>query len=181
MKRHSLLVLTLVALLAGVIADGCRSHKETVHPPAPQKQNIPYERLTGTFECEVSGVNVNGLLRTEYDSIIWLTVSKIIELGRVRITPDSVAGYMKIYNRYFKGSYEDIYRETGVRTSFAELQQKFVDAYTQKSRQVVLDVNARQWNERLTLKFNKLELSAMPLSYPFRIPLTAQPIKDSDL
>lgn len=181
MKRYSIFFLFGLALIAGLMVNGCRCHKDVVQPEAQQRQNCPYERLTGTFECEVSGVNVNGLLRTECDSVIWITVSKIIELGRVRLTPDSVAGYVKIYNRYFKGSYEDIYKETGMRTSFGELQQKFAEAYTQDSKQVVIDVNARQWNDRLVMNFSKLEQSAAPLNYPFRIPAGAQPIRPSDL
>ena len=181
MKRYSIFLLFSLALVAGLMVDGCRSHKDVVQPEAQQRHNCPYERLTGTFDCEVSGVDVNGLLRTECDSVIWITVSKIIELGRIQLTPDSVAGYVKIYNRFFKGSYNDVYRLTGVKTSFAELQQKFAEAYKQGQRQVVLDVNARQWNDRIVMNFNKLERSVAPLSYPFRIPAGAQPIRPSDL
>lgn len=174
MKR--LYCLWIVAIVAVVLAVGCRSSRETVAPDAPHSRTCGYDRLTGTFDCEVEGVSVKGLLRTECDSVIWITVSKIIELGRLRLTPDSVAGYVKIYNRYFAGTYEDVYRQTGVRTSFAEVQKKFSDAYERQTRQVPIDVDARQWTGRIVLAFSRLEASTAPLSYPFHIPSGAQPI-----
>ena len=51
--------------------------------------------------------NVNAQLRMLNDSIIWLTVSKFIELARVYITPDSVKAYIKPTNDYIRCSMED--------------------------------------------------------------------------
>ena len=55
------------------------------------------------------------------DSVLWAYASKIIELGRARLTKDSVVVYVKITNSCFRGTYIDLYRRFGYRTSFDEV------------------------------------------------------------
>lgn len=172
-SRHCIFLiisLTIIFMMAG-----CRSHKETVTERPPL--NCPYEWLTATGDCEVMETTVNALIRTQCDSAIWLTASKIIELGRARLTKDSVIAYASIYNRYFAGTYEDVYRLTGVRTTFDELQKKIGEAYTEGKKEMSVKLQSKQFNQTVKIKINRIELSPRPLTFPVRIPANAQPLK----
>ncbi|MBR1516843.1 MAG: DUF4292 domain-containing protein [Bacteroidales bacterium] len=166
-------------MMACLLMAGCRSHKETAveQTPPPAEPTCQYRWLTATFDCTVMGTTINGLMRTECDSVIWLSASKIIELGRARLTHDSVEVYAKIYNRYFRGNYDDVYRLTGVRTSFDELQKKIDNAYIEKKKVVTVTLKARQLNEPLTLNIRRIEALPTPLTFPFRIPESATPLQ----
>ncbi|MBQ9547257.1 MAG: DUF4292 domain-containing protein [Bacteroidales bacterium] len=176
MRKTTNIVIVLTALVFALSVAGCRSHKETVTQELPPA-NCPYRWLTATADCEVMGTNVNALLRTQCDSVIWATASKIIELGRVRMTRDSVVVYASIYNRYFAGSYEDVYRLTGVRTTFDEIQNKISDAYAQGRKEMAVKLNAKQLNQTIKLNIHRMEAVSHPLTYPLRIPASAQRMK----
>ena len=115
-----------LAAIALLLASGCRSTRqaaqpaetatEAVTPPQPAK-----EYATAQFSCTTQGITANGQLRTLKDSVIWLSASKVIELGRAQFTPDSVTIYAKVMGRCFRGTYTDLYQRFHSRTSFAEL------------------------------------------------------------
>ena len=89
MKRHShILVIVAVALLAV----GCRSTRQAATAPvevaAPQ---TPQRQLSViTFTAIVEGISASGQMRVAEDSVLWISVNKLIELGRAMATPDSV-------------------------------------------------------------------------------------------
>ena len=121
MKRHShILVIVAVALLAV----GCRSTRqaatapvEVAAPAAPQRQLTVI-----TFTAIVEGVSASGQMRVAEDSVMWISVNKLIELGRAMATPDSVWVTTTFGDHNFAGSYDDLQRLTKRRITFDEMQ-----------------------------------------------------------
>ncbi len=98
------------------------------NPKAPRTvkldtiQNIIFHTYSANFSCEVNGMNVNGQIRIVHDSAIWISFSKIIELGRAVITPTRVKGYAKIVNKYFDGDYATLSKQWGIDVDYATLE-----------------------------------------------------------
>lgn len=186
-KRIILPLLCIVLLVAG-----CRSHSKITKPspkPITQEQtqqqqepqppveevkpNCPFEYLSGNFDCEVADFNVKGQLRMQCDSVIWVTGTKLIELGRAKCTPDSVFIYVKLRNLYYKGTYADIKKKIGYETDFATLQQMVCDAYLSEKKQLALTVKSRVYSGRITAKFRKMDTTEK-LTFPLAIPSNAK-------
>jgi len=132
MKRLIFFSFAIVALLAS-----CRSHKNlersdnTVDKPATNTattpaldfvRNVDFKYYTANFSCEVEGIAVSGQIRIARDSMIWISVNKFIEVGRVVITPDSVKGFARVVNKYFTGSFADLKQRFGLDLDYASLQ-----------------------------------------------------------
>ena len=136
MKRLLVYLLLLTALAS------CRSHREAARsnpPTAAEQRNhgtakpapdvivplVPFENhpqmLSANFRCTVSGIAVNGQLRMDYDSVIWVSVYKVVEVARIKATPSGVQGYSKIVGKYFDGTYDDIRRRWGIDVDYAML------------------------------------------------------------
>ena len=136
MKRKALRAIFLIGAVA-VLATGCRSARqaaknETSEQPAavvnqetaePVETQVQKRQLTmQNFTATVDGVSVNGQLRMAEDSVIWVTVSKIIELGRAKATADSVWVNVPLAGRSFAGTYREASRLAKREVSFAQLQ-----------------------------------------------------------
>lgn len=131
----------------------------------------PKKSLTNNFTCAIQGMNVNGQLRVKEDSVIWASATKIVELGRARITQDSVVIYAKVVNRCFRGTYMDIYRRFHYRTTFDEVYKMLTapDAETQiatllKGFKVDAQIKLGPWKE------------AENLTFPFSVPKNVNPL-----
>lgn len=147
-----------------LVAVGCHSHRDIARPSSPttgaptEASNARY--YTANFTCTYEGVTANGQLRMQQDSIIWLSASKIIELGRARFTHDSVIIYAKVMGRCFRGNYNDLYRRFNLRTDFNQLYQAVTadDADTRiaaiaKQLGVDATITLQPWNEVNQLTF----------------------------
>jgi hypothetical protein len=76
-------ILVLVAAVG--LAAGCRSTRQaaaTAAPEgAPKPQEAPRRELTvTTFTAMVNGISATGQVRMAEDSVIWLSVTKLVEL-----------------------------------------------------------------------------------------------------
>lgn len=175
MRRPTALVIILAALLAG----GCRSMREattaTTEEPSQTEQAKKKACFTANFTTTVSDMNVTGQIRMSEDSIVWLSASKIIELGRMVLTKDTIAIYAKINNRYYKDTYQGLRRETGHRTDFETVNRQLMDAYRRKAETVSFDIDAEQYKGRVTLHIKGYK-PAESLTYPFTIPSNARPL-----
>lgn len=138
MKRNFKIYLVLIAVVA--MAVGCRSHKQLVddgkerqpesRPTAEEQtkpqldtiRNATYSRYCANFSCTVDGFALNGQIRMVHDSCIWISVNKIIEVGRVMITPTRVSGYSRIMGKYYDGSYEDVRKRWGVDIDYGTME-----------------------------------------------------------
>ena len=76
-----------VLALATLLAAGCRSQRDaagttTANEGQPPAAVFTPKYYTSNFTCSAQGLQATGQLRMQPDSIIWLSASKIIELGR---------------------------------------------------------------------------------------------------
>ena len=122
MPTTAMKTLRLLAVMAAValMATGCRSTRVATTPTPPTAAT---EYTVITFDATVDGVTVNGQVRMAKDSLIWCNATKIIELGRGMATPDSVWVRIPLMGRYETGDYNRVKQLTGLKTSFAELQE----------------------------------------------------------
>ena len=165
MKRHRhILVIGLMA----VLAVGCRSTRQaaTTAPVSVAEQPEPPRRelTVTTFTAMVNGISASGQLRMAEDSVIWLNVTKLVELGRGLATKDSVWLSVPLADRYFAGTYADLQRLTKRRITYADLQAmvKADDAEEQIEAlaaslgyEAKVYITARRKVERLTFPFRK--------------------------
>lgn len=81
-----------------------------------------FDYFTANFTAEAKGFAANGTLRMKRDSIIWLSLSKIVEIGRAEFTPDSLFAYIKLNNKFVACSYADLHKRLGIDIDFPALQ-----------------------------------------------------------
>jgi len=165
--RH-LLPLALAALL---LASACCSQRHIAEEPAPVQPRRAHPCRTANFTCAVAGTTVNGQLRLAEDSLLWLSASKIVELGRALATPDSVIVYAKVMGSCFRGTYDDLYRRFHYRTSFDDLQEMVTapDADTRLQELarrfgVAAEVHIQPWRQ------------VAETSFPLYVPPNAKPL-----
>lgn len=123
--RHWTTVAALCCLTL-LLVIGCRSTEKTAtspseEPPAAVAKPKP-EYTSMTFSGEAEGISFNGQLRMAKDSVIWCTFSKIIDLGRAMMTPDSVWIRVPLIGRNDAGDYGMVRRLTGVSVTYNEIQ-----------------------------------------------------------
>ena len=84
--------------------------------------NMQFHYYTANFSCTIRDIAVNGQIRMVHDSIIWISVNKFIEMGRAILTPTRVQGYVKLMNKYFDGSWDDLRQQLGLDIDFATVE-----------------------------------------------------------
>lgn len=113
---------------AALLAVGCHSSRKTttIVPPATDTTavaKVPARQYTVlNFSATVEGVSATGQLRVAEDSVMWLSVTKLIELGRALATKDSVWVNAPILDKRFAGSYADLSRYAKQEVTFEKLQ-----------------------------------------------------------
>ena len=122
--------LLTLALLAALLLAGCHAGRKatapTVVPAAADSVATPAPPRAYTvvnFEATVEGVGVAGQVRLAEDSVIWLSVTKLLEVGRGLATPDSLWLRSSLLGRDEAMDYATLRRLTGVEISFDEVQQ----------------------------------------------------------
>ena len=164
----------LLLALTALTATSCRIHREATHarPATPTTGNatdpdsppayVP-QYYTAKFTCTTQGITANGQLRLQPDSVLWAYASKIIELGRACLTPDSVVVYA--------GTYADLYRRFGYRTNFEEV----VKMATADDAEAQIATLLRSLNLDATVKLEPWQ-KAETLNFPIVIPANAKPL-----
>lgn len=196
----------LFFLLFILLLWGCKVTQQTTVEAIPEVEkpqhqyfdhvndtNDFFTTFSGNFNCEVQGMNANGIVRIQRDSLLWISVNKLVELGRVKATRDSVFGYLKVTNQYAKYSYEDLKRLFNIDVDFATLQNVLTGRGSNKrqimveyddfdsigdeefAKRMELTINDKRYYAVLQLKYNRIDLN-LPQSYPFYIPKTAVPL-----
>ena len=131
MRTHRQYVFFVIAVVSLAIITSCKSTKNTAKnsdtptpPPAAKTltakdiNNADFSTLSMNFSTELMGVNVSGQVRIQKDKIIWASVSKLLELGRVKMTPDSVYATIKVKNQAFQGTYAQFQKQFGIAINF---------------------------------------------------------------
>ena len=169
--------LPLWLLAAALLAAGCISHKGAARPETPAVTSPTTDAspsyYTANFTCSAEGMTANGQLRMQTDSIIWLSASKVIELGRARFTHDSVIIHAKITGQCFRGNYNDLYRRFNFRTDFDPLSKTLTAPAPQAEKQLadiapLLGIEAT-FTPQPWQKVDKL-------TFPIPIPNNAKPL-----
>ena len=117
-----------MAMLGVLLLGGCRSHRDATTTPHANTDTGTGTELrkethyyTANFSCSAMGYSASGQMRMQADSIIWISASKVIELGRATFTNDSVVVYARVMGKCFRGTYNDVYTRFGYRTNFQQL------------------------------------------------------------
>ena len=120
----------LLFVVAIALFVNCRSTK-TIIDNEPELSvavvepaDFEFSTISRNFTAKPDGFNItlNGQLRIKHDSIIWITLSKMVEIGRAKLTQDSIFVFLKIQNRYFAASYADLYKAIGVDINYQTVQ-----------------------------------------------------------
>lgn len=179
MKQFKILFLTL---LSSILFVGChkRDAVESLKGEAVQQvidanvsDTVPqFHYMTATFTCEALGVKANGLLRMAADSIIWVSVSKVVDLGRAKFTPDSVWVYVPLRNMYYSCPYSYIKERFDVTVDFQMLQSMAVEK-AEAGNKFTIPVRTSILNEDVKFSIGKVG-NPEQLSFPFSIPSGAK-------
>ena len=117
----------MLLLLFSLLAAGCHTAKKVTTAPEAAPEVVataPIRAYTVlTFEAEVEGIAVNGQLRVAEDSAMWVSVTKVIEMGRAMCTPDSLWLRAPLMGRDEAMDYAGLRQQTGADITYAELQQ----------------------------------------------------------
>ena len=152
-----------------LLATGCHTARKVTTTPEPEavaaETEAPKRTYTVlTFEGEVEGIAVNGQLRVAEDSAMWVSLTKVIEVGRAMCTPDSLWLHAPLLGRDDAMDYATLRRLTGVDISYDELQQTVLapDAETRVAhlaRRLGVDasgrITRRRQAEHLSFPYNK--------------------------
>jgi len=119
MKRY------LYILVIALLAVGCRSTRQaTTTAPATVAATVAPQRQMSviTFTAIVNGFSASGQMRIAEDSVLWVSVNKLVELGRAMATPDSLWLTTTFGDHSFAGSYDDLQRLTNRYITFDDMQ-----------------------------------------------------------
>lgn len=115
-----------MVMLLALLAVGCRSTRQAATTTAPATvaaPAAPQRQLTViTFSAIVNGFSASGQMRVAEDSVLWVSVNKLVELGRAMATPDSVWVTTTFGDHNFAGSYDDLQRLTKRHITFDDMQ-----------------------------------------------------------
>ncbi|MBR3725804.1 MAG: DUF4292 domain-containing protein [Bacteroidales bacterium] len=166
-----------LAAVALLLTAGCRSQRDAARtqPATPVDSGtgmtVSPRYYTTNFTCSAQGMTATGQIRMAADSIIWLSASKVIELGRVRFTPDSAIIYAKVMGRCFRGTYDDLYRRFHYRTSFKDIS----ETVTSDDAPELLSSLARQFGIAATFTLEPWK-RVDQLTFPFAVPDNVNPL-----
>lgn len=126
--------------------------------------------MQASFNCTVMGMSATGQVRLRQDSIIWVSVSKLMELGRLKVTQDSVVGHLRLSNEYLRMDMNEARRRLGV--DYDSLQRLLL----QHDFDTLLQLTHPRLSSPITVHFTRRQ-EDLPLTYPLTIPRNATPFK----
>ena len=74
------------------------------------------------YEGEKKIPQLNASLRIEKDKIIWMSISKFITVGKLKITPNKVQFYNNMDQTYFDGDFSVLSNLLGTEVNFQQIQ-----------------------------------------------------------
>lgn len=180
MKPNTTIILAALITL-GTIA-GCKSTRDAEKTlPGEVQENAesetsrcPNRYMTRTFNCTAAGYNANGLIRMECEKTLWMNINKGVELGRIKMTSDSIWIHVKIFNCAWKGNYKDLERLVHQNYHFDTL----MDQLVRKPEEAAASMSeiGESFNIPFTIAFGELK-SSDELTFPLNIPPNAKPLE----
>jgi hypothetical protein len=122
--------IVILFLCIALLAVSCTAHKKTANPTLPQS----FEWLTANFDIEAEGNgsvfnDLKGQLRMRRDSLIWvsLTATMGVEVGRMKLSNDSVYILNRLEKRYLAEPLDTIVAQLGIPVSLSLVQALHLD------------------------------------------------------
>lgn len=173
MKTRTYILIILLALLTA----GCHNRPIDITATDSITHLTPdFKYLQSTFTCTIFNHNANGQIRMQSDSLIWVSLNKFIELGRLQLTTDTITLYTKFNNSYYKGTYPEVEQQFDFHTNYYSLQDLIITAVQSDSTTFTLPVRSNVINTDIRIQLNKIKYPEQ-LTFPLRIPNSAQPWK----
>lgn len=129
LTAYSLCLLALVfasCKTQEVVTGEVRKMKPKELVKAVEANGFDAEYMTGaakvTFTDSSGLPSVKMAIRAKRDSVIWLSVSKLIQVGKAIITPDSIKGISSLDRTYLVEPYGYIEKSYGIAADFGTLQ-----------------------------------------------------------
>lgn len=116
----------IVALALLLTVAACHTSKPTPAPtPAQMAEGEAdgWKYMVANFRASAEGVQANGQVRVARDSVLWMVAYKMIELGRVKATHDSIWVSIALTGQRLAGTYGDLEAMIGARWDFNTLQE----------------------------------------------------------
>ena len=165
MRRHVIFLLLASTLLA---VAACRSQRDTTATPdTPGTPATPAAEARYTvisFTGTVDGISVNGQVRMAKDSLIWCSVTKLLEVGRAMATPDSVWVRSSLLGVNEAGTFSQAQRKAKTNLTFSQIQellmsddaeQRLAEMSSTFGHPATVRITRRQQVDRLSFPFNK--------------------------
>lgn len=132
----------VIILLVFIISfTSCKSKKKTTKTKADimllnsvldnyNKNSFNHKTVKAALKIKYTGdkyiPTVNASLRIKKDEVIWLSISKFISVGKLKITPKRVQFYNNIDNTYFDGDFSLLSKVLGTEVNFKQVQNIFL-------------------------------------------------------
>jgi hypothetical protein len=91
-----------------------------------QNNSFQNETLKASLKIKYKGKksipSINASLRIKKDEVIWMSLSKFISIGKLKITPNSVQFYNKLDHTYYDGDFTVLSDFLGTEINFKQVQ-----------------------------------------------------------
>lgn len=164
-RRHVIFLFFAIALLA---VAACRSQRDTAATPdtpgTPATPAAEARYIVISFTGTVDGISVNGQVRMAKDSLIWCSVTKLLEVGRAMATPDSVWVRSSLLGVNEAGTFSQAQRKAKTNLTFSQIQellmsddaeQRLAEMSSTLGHPATVRITRRQQVDRLSFPFNK--------------------------
>lgn len=139
-----------------------------------QTSQCPHQYMTRTYSCTALGYSANGLIRIECGKTLWMNINKGLELGRIKMTADSVWIHAKIFNCAWKGNYRDLETLTKLEYHFDTLMNQLVKEPEEAAKS--MSQIGKVFNIPIKIELEELRYSDK-LTFPINIPQNAKPLE----
>lgn len=126
---RGLILLTLTVFFFTLLMTGCHGSRRTAQRPIPatsaEETSTILQHRTYTviaFTGEAGGLSVAGQLRVAQDSVMWLSVNKIFEVGRAMATQDSLFLRAPLLGYDIVTTYPDLHQRLKRDINYTDLQ-----------------------------------------------------------
>ncbi len=127
----------IFVILISFLVTACKSAKNKTNTHAENilvkkalskyhKNSFDKKTIRASIKAKYKGKeslpSVSVSLRIEKDKVIWMSISKIISIGKLKITPKRVQFYNKLTNEYFDGDFALLSNFLGTEVNFNQIQ-----------------------------------------------------------
>ncbi len=130
----------VIILITIVFFTSCKSKKGTTSKAnmkllntvldSYNKNNFTHKTVKASLKIKYEGEKyiptVSASLRIKKDEVIWLSISKFISVGKLKITPNNVQFYNNLDNTYFDGDFSLLSNILGTEVNFQQIQSIFL-------------------------------------------------------